>query len=605
MFAVLLALSGLCWLPLYASAQSQASKAYAPVVAPCPSGISVLREAGTTNQSLSEGESAYVSGKRKTVLPAAWKSYLAAVNGSTSDVVSLPSYVSAILNGSFGGSAYPNLSIATSGGGYRAATFGAGVLNALDARNATSVRAGTGGLLQASTYLAGLSGGSWMVTSLAQADFPTLYDLVLGPETTTSSGFNGWLANFSLFDPSDSIVQDTVYIIDLADETDGKAGKGFNVSITDVWARALSRHFANGTTAATFLEKNVTHGAGLTFSSISTLPAFTSHTLPFPIVVTDSISPYQNDSNILNETEVLVPLTNPIYEINAYEMGSFDPVLGAFILTKYLGTTNSTLCVTEYDQVSFIEGLSSSLFNEAVVLENAEISDFIEILSEYLPDGGDIFYGLLPNPFHGLSPNTYIASNQTVLQLVDGGEDGEEIPFTPLLVKAREVDVIVAIDAAADTSYNWADGSSLIATQDRVSYFPGTYAFPPVPTSASTFLSKNLTRYPTFFGCNSSVNSSEPLVIYLANGGPPLGQTPATNTSTLQLSYGAEELEAMLSQTFDIATQGRATESSAGWEKDPEWPACLACAVVDRSRQREGVTRSGVCASCLDRYCWS
>ncbi|KAF8138999.1 hypothetical protein EV363DRAFT_1315512 [Boletus edulis] len=38
---------------------------------------------------------------------------------------------------------------------------------------------------------------------------------------------------------------------------------------------------------------------------------------------------------------------------------------------------------------------------------------------------------------------------------------------------------------------------------------------------------------------------------------------------------------------------------------DPEWPACLACAIVDRARERAGETRSGVCESCFARYCWS
>lgn len=144
------------------------------------------------------------------------------------------------------------------------------------------------------------------------------------------------------------------------------------------------------------------------------------------------------------------------------------------------------------------------------------------------------------------------------------------------------------------------------ATQDRVKYFPGTYAFPPVPPDNSTWLAEGLTQRPTFFGCNSSAVPGAPLVIYLGNGGPPLGETVGyTNTSTMQLSYSADELQAMLSQTFDIATQGIANETASGWEKDPEYPSCLACAVVDRARERQNIARDGLCASCLDRYCWS
>ena len=51
-----------------------------------------------------------------------------------------------------------------------------------------------------------------------------------------------------------------------------------------------------------------------------------------------------------------------------------------------------------------------------------------------------------PNPFFGVANGTFIDSAQRVLSLVDGGEDGQLIPIQPLLVKARKVDVIIAID---------------------------------------------------------------------------------------------------------------------------------------------------------------
>ena len=68
----------------------------------------------------------------------------------------------------------------------------------------------------------------------------------------------------------------------------------------------------------------------------------------------------------------------------------------------------------------------------------------------------------------------------------------------------------------------------------------------------------------------------------------------------MQLQYPPEEVEGMLDQVFDVATQGIAS----GVEKDPEWPACLACAVVERSRRDVGVPRSGLCETCFERYCF-
>jgi len=114
------------------------------------------------------------------------------------------------------------------------------------------------------------------------------------------------------------------------------------------------------------------------------------------------------------------------------------------------------------------------------------------------------------------------------------------------------------------------------------------------------FTAQNLTTRPTFFGCS---NTSTPLLIYLANGGPPHdGEAPITNTPTTQLNYELSTVQAMLSQTFVIATQGYPAD---GATKDPDWPSCLACAIVDRARERAGEVRSGICSTCLDRYCWN
>ena len=185
--------------------------------------------------------------------------------------ISLPTYVKEILGGR-GSFAYdpPKLGIATSGGGHRAAFFGAGVLNALDGRNATSVCAGTGGLLQTASYLSGLSGGSWLVTSLAQANFPTLPSLIFGLDSSanSSNSYGGFLPQFGLF-PDTNITQTEEFVATLLAEVVGKLLAGFPVTITDVWARTLSRHFANGTTAANFMDTDITHGAGETFSSIA------------------------------------------------------------------------------------------------------------------------------------------------------------------------------------------------------------------------------------------------------------------------------------------------------------------------------------------------
>ncbi|KAI8996224.1 lysophospholipase [Trametes punicea] len=593
-------------------AQTSAAQRYAPTLQPCPQGISLVREVGSASQkqTLSQDEQHYMQGRTSLVLPSAWAAYYSNVLKGTS--LPLPAYVEEALSLQQQ-HALPRLGIATSGGGLRAALFGAGVLSVLDGRNQTSSDRGTGGLLQGAKYLAGLSGGSWLVLSLSQTDFPMLPDLVFGTSQSGSgdSRFGGWITEIDLLQPGNNASATAAFLNTLFQEVSLKWAERFPVTVTDIWGRSLARHFVNGTTAGDFFDTDLPHGAGITLSSVAEVSSFRSYQQPFPIVLADSITGHPNASVIINETGVVIPLVNPIYEFNVYETGSFDPALGAFTPTRYLGSPNKSVCATGFDQLSFIEGTSSTLFNtlntSSAALLASSVGPVIEGINKSFPQSGiRLDAAQVPNPFFGVSQGTYPDTISKLLTLVDGGEDGEKTPYQPLLVKARGLDTIIAIDAAADTADNWADGTSLIATQERVKLLRSAYSFPSVPATQAEFLALNLTKRPTFFGCDSSASTDDPLVIYIANGGPPLGQVPLTNTSTNQLSYTADEAQAVLNQAYDIATQGIPVRTNeGGLKKDPEWPACLACAVVDRSRRRLGLTRTGLCASCLKRYCWS
>jgi lysophospholipase len=113
--AILLALTGLV------HAQSAATRSYTPSLGQCPSDFSLVRLAGSKTQSLSKGESDYISARKEQVLPGAWKTYLESVQGTGAK---LPAYISDILGGK--SKETPTLGIAQSGGGLRAAIVGAG-----------------------------------------------------------------------------------------------------------------------------------------------------------------------------------------------------------------------------------------------------------------------------------------------------------------------------------------------------------------------------------------------------------------------------------------------------------------------------------------------
>ena len=245
-----------------------------PTKVACPSNVPLVRSAGpASNQTLSSGESAYVSSRTKNVLPGAWEAYLKSVNATSSSP--LPSYVSSILSNSSNGT-FPRLGIAVSGGSYRAALFGGGVLSSLDGRNTTAVSKGTGGLLQAATYLSGLSGGSWLITALTQANFPTIADLVFPPTTSASSSdpnsiFGGFLAEIDLVSPGTNPEENLNYVEALIAEAQAKhQSSGLPITITDPWSSALARHFINGTTSQNILGGG-THGAGILLSGLTNM----------------------------------------------------------------------------------------------------------------------------------------------------------------------------------------------------------------------------------------------------------------------------------------------------------------------------------------------
>ncbi|KAF8954226.1 acyl transferase/acyl hydrolase/lysophospholipase [Flammula alnicola] len=501
-------LSFLLLLPILVFAQN------APVKVACPKDL--IRSAGPAfHQSLSTEEAAYVSTRSEEVLPGAWKDYLGSVTAALPRKASLPAYVSNILaprrvsrNQDF-----PKLGIALSGGGLRAAYFAAGVLTSLDGRNKTHPT-GTNGVLQAATYLAGLSGGGWFTTALIQANFPTVPELVfptIDPnEPASNSRFGGFMTGIDLLLPNGATGNNTGYFEAVVAELSEKHAAGFPVTITDAWSREVARHFVNGTTASNILEEG-THGTGILFSGIQNVPTIKSHSQPFPIILANAIPPAltANPNDTKELSDIIpgndVPVGSEIWEINLFETGSWDPSLGSFIPTRLLGSTPASgsgpskrdaNCVVGFDQASYIAGISSNVWNG----DNLT-TDFLG----FTPEGP-----ILQHQSRGLQ-----RFEESFVALVDGGSNGEVCPLQPLLVRARGVDTIFAIDAPADlvlvVIVNVLDHS------EPRRRFGGLYPFPKVPSSPDTFVNQGLTSRPTFFGCDEP---SVPLVIYLANGAP-------------------------------------------------------------------------------------
>ena len=118
--------------------------------------------------------------------------------------------------------------------------------------------------------------------------------------------------------------------------------------------------------------------------------------------------------------------------------------------------------------------------------------------------------------------------------------------------------------------------------------------FPKVPDT-NTFINLGLNNGPVFFGCDASdLSGSPPIIVYLPNA----PYVYNSNVSTFDLEYNDTERNAIVSNGYNLATQGNST-------LDEQWPTCVGCAILSRSLDRTGTKVPDVCRKCFDRYCWS
>ncbi|KAH7471144.1 hypothetical protein BFJ71_g15937 [Fusarium oxysporum] len=142
-------------------AVANAPNNYTPSRVSCPAKRPVICQATT----LSIKETAWLELRDNNII-SALKGVLNRVNGGGIDI---DAYVNGIVSN---GSALPRIDIAISGVGYRSMLNGTGAIAAFDNRTTSSTDKGhLGGILQAATYLSGLSGGSWVCGKPLRAEF--------------------------------------------------------------------------------------------------------------------------------------------------------------------------------------------------------------------------------------------------------------------------------------------------------------------------------------------------------------------------------------------------------------------------------------------------
>lgn len=636
------------------------------------------------------------------------------------------------------------IAIAISGGGYRSMLIGAGVLEAYDNRTPESENH-LGGLLQSVSYIAGISGGSWLVMSNLVNNFVPIHilkqdsnswdlqrQLLEGipnfeqPSLEGEINENPYLSSNSqdkyhlstsseenleeyrskdLDNDINSRIEDKVrylkhsnekpkplllrivysmfsrdknsskalenpdrtswrsifnYYQELHIEVRSKRAAGFYLSFTDYWGRALSRK----------IFRMAARAPGATITGCTELSTFKLHYQPFPIICTIEKAP-----NYISSKD-----DSHIFEFTPFEFGSWDSYLEAFVPVKYLGSslfdgkstvkvnnTNNSICISGFDNIGFITGTSSSLFNHVFLyiynkLLNMKLdfsiaiqtilkafglsSSFTSIKFPQLhPD-----YALYsPNPFYGYKRASGEIKNSKHIYLVDGGDDGQNIPFQPFLVDSRDVDIIISFDMTADIQ-NYPNGTTINNSYRRFSkksmnltnphfHLPLPYkevggkreisdkliqikaSFPKVPTPQIVF-NENLNKRPVFLGCDlfedyevldikkesdiskhsAKANYLPPLIVYNAN----TEHSYSSNTSTFKLSYSKNEMLEMIRNGYNIATFLNSTT----------YYVCLNCAILKREFDRIllgmndridplSFTIPEVCEECYEDFCWT
>jgi lysophospholipase len=217
-------------------------------LSPCPTFALWLRAARLTPDVLSVrrisyDESTWVESRLD---PDRFFSYLSSINLTSANVhLNLSSTADS-----------PVIGLAFSGGGYRAMVSGGGQLWATDPRNVEAVEAGIGGLLNVTTYVAGLSGGSWLLGSYFS------YSNSSPPDLTALAV--DWDLEENLVVPTEGPIDSLRYWTSLVDAVNAKAGAGYALQITDLWGNALGTHL--------FPERyTVTETPNLTMSDLSGL----------------------------------------------------------------------------------------------------------------------------------------------------------------------------------------------------------------------------------------------------------------------------------------------------------------------------------------------
>ncbi|SCV04907.1 LANO_0G14048g1_1 [Lachancea nothofagi CBS 11611] len=408
------------------------------------------------------------------------------------------------------------------------------------------------------------------------------------------------------------------FYIDLHLKVKAKKLSGFSLSFTDYWGHALADGIAPSiqqSSISSFLDNS---------------PRFHNFETPLPIFV----------ANCKNGN-----LRNAVFEFTPFEFGSWTN-LRLFMRLKYLGSHMAagkpSKCFTGFDEVSFITATSSSIFNNVLMCvwqliapslnTRKAVGAILSTFSLAFEKSKELETGTIeqnarpeyaiyhPNPFFQYPGVTDLLAQESRLYLVDGGEDGQNIPIGPLLIPERQLDVIFALDSSSDID-SFPNGTMLrnfyrdnYISEDDVNIGSSAQNAPyqdmPYIPPSEDFVEQGLLSRPVAFGChlssfpnvkleeNANLTAVQlpPILVYHANA----NHSFSSNVSTFKLKYTGYEVQQMLQNGKDIFSL----------DSSPKYKRCLACIIIKRSYDRAQILAQEVrlpffCEVCFDKYCYN
>ena len=135
-------------------------------------------------------------------------------------------------------------------------------------------------------------------------------------------------------------------------------------------------------------------------------------------------------------------------------------------------------------------------------------------------------------------------------------------------------------DNSADTDDYWPNGTEVLHTYEMAQKV-GLTKMPSIP-APDVIVSRKLNKQAIFLGC---YDKSKVTIVFLPNA----KYTFDSNVPTATLEYSPQDLDGMIKNGNNIATQGG----------DKDWPVCLACAMTHKTSR--WIPKQ--CQDCLRKYC--